>query len=267
MAELDEEPPHHVDRSDHTGPDAAHATRRAEGEAALPTKQVSAKAARRLNFAKDAIAATKRVLHFGAGNQIEAIAATKMNSTFRLHAMREPSYWTLAPEVRQLAEENPEATAAAKADLVHGGNCGEHADLAFEYLRRSAPGEQILYAGSEIDHAFVLLGDHRREKANEVAVADPWPTRATACLWEDHFCFGTAITVYQEMKADGRSLKSAIAAGLRLSEEGKRVAESAESQEETDRAVQNWKENHFWRQPNSAAEGHMFQYSPSEASR
>lgn len=258
MAELDEEQPHHVDRSAEVAP----ATRRADGEAELPTKQVSAKAARRLNFAKDAIAATKRVLHFGAGNQIEAIAATKMNSKFRLHAMREPSYWTLAPEVRQLAAENPEATTAAKADLVNGGNCGEHAYIAYDYLRRHAAGERILYAGSEIDHAFVLLGDHRLENASEVAVADPWPTQATACLWEDHFCFDTAITIYQEMKADGKSLKNAIAAGLRLSESGKRMAESSASQEQTDEAVENWQENHFWRQPNSAADGRMFQYTP-----
>ena len=48
---------------------------------------------------------TKKVISFGAGNQVEAIAASKMNSKFRMDAMREPSYWELAPEVRKIAKD------------------------------------------------------------------------------------------------------------------------------------------------------------------
>ncbi|HPH65828.1 MAG TPA: hypothetical protein PLF40_08795 [Kofleriaceae bacterium] len=230
-------------------------------EPELPKKQVSGKALGRLAKARDAIAATKRVLNFGAGNQMEAIGATKMNSNFRLKAMREPSYWTLAPDVQQLAQENPEALVAAQADLVHGGNCGEHAYIAYDYLRRHAKGEHIAYVYSTIDHCFVHIGDKDRESAAEVAVSDPWPTQATACLWEDHFCFTTDVQIDASMKADGKSLKGAIAHGLRLSEEGKAAAAAKATDAETHEALLNRKENHFWQQPDTADEGKKFHYT------
>lgn len=96
--------------------------KKAKPEEKLPGKTVTTKAMQRLGAAKDAIAVTKKVLNFGAGNQIEALKTTKMNSKFRMDAMREPSYWELAPELVKMARENPEALVAAKAELVHGGN-------------------------------------------------------------------------------------------------------------------------------------------------
>jgi hypothetical protein len=208
-------------------------------EPELPQKHASAKALTRLGHAKAAIAATKKVLHFGAGNQMEAIAATQMNSNFRLNAMREQSYWTLAPELYQLASENPEAYTAAQADLVHGGNCGEHA---------------------YIDHCFVHLGDKDKEAASDVAVSDPWPTQATACLWEDHFCYATTVEVSHSMQADGKSVKGAIAAGLRLTEAGKKAAAGKATEAETQDALAKRKENHFWGQPDTVDEGKKFNY-------
>ncbi|MBP9087669.1 MAG: hypothetical protein KBG15_16220 [Kofleriaceae bacterium] len=227
----------------------------------LPQKQVSPKALTRLGHARAAIAVTKKVLAFGAGNQTEAIAASKMNSQFRLLAMRTPSYWTLAPELFSIAQNNPEALTAAQADLVQGGNCGEHSWIAYDYLRTHAKGDHIARVASDIDHAFVLIGDKDKEPASDVAVADPWPTHATACLWEDHFCFETKMEVTSAMQADGKSLKGAIAAGLRLSEAGKAAAEQSATPEETRQAVLNFEANHFWDQPDSAAEGKKFDYT------
>ncbi len=229
-------------------------------EPELPKKHASAKALTRLAHAKAAIVATKKVLHFGAGNQMEAIAATQMNSNFRLNAMREQSYWTLAPELYQLASENPEAYTAAQADLVHGGNCGEHAYIAYDYLRRHAKGDHIAYIYSTIDHCFVHLGDKDKEAASDVAVSDPWPTQATACLWEDHFCYATTVEVHHSMQADGKSVKGAIAAGLRLTEAGKKAAAGKATEAETQDALAKRKENHFWGQADTVDEGKKFNY-------
>jgi len=227
----------------------------------LPSKTVTAKAMQRLGIAKEAIAVTKKVLNFGAGNQVEAIKATKMNSKFRMDAMREPSYWELAPELIAMAQANPEALVAAKAELVHGGNCGEHGWIAFDYVRQHATGDFIERVTSDIDHGFALIGDRAKEPHADVAVADPWPTRATACLWEDHFCYTTGITSRKAMEADGKSLKGAIGAGLKLSAIGKAEAEKSASEPETKDAVEHWRDNHFWNQADSAAAGKKFQYS------
>lgn len=234
-------------------------TRQPSTEQDLPQKQVSAKAMTRLGHAKNAIDVTKSVLSFGAGNQTEAIAASQMNSNFRLKAMRNSSYWILAPEIMHIARANPEALVAAKADLVHGGNCGEHAYIAYDYLRANS-GDHIAYAASEIDHAFVLIGDRDKEPASDMAVADPWPTKATACLWEDHFCVNTKVNIRMSMEADGKSLKGAIAAGLRLSAAGKAAAEQKSSPEDTEKAVGDWKANHFWNQPDTVDAGKKFEY-------
>lgn len=227
----------------------------------LPEKVVTAKAKARLGVAKEAIAATKKVLSFGAGNQVEAIAATKMNSKFRMDAMREASYWELAPELHAMAGQNPEALVAAKAALVHGGNCGEHGWIAFDYIRQHCAGDFIERVTSDIDHGFALIGDRSKEAHSEVAVADPWPTRATACLWEDHFCYTTGITTRKAMEADGQSLKGAIGAGLKLSALGKAAAEKSATQKETDDAVANASASHFWNQPDTAADGKKYNYT------
>ncbi len=232
----------------------------ARAEQALEKKKVSGKALGRLGIARAAIDCTKAVISFGAGNQVEALAASRMNSKFRMDAMREPSYWTLAPELNKMARENPEALVAAKADLVHGGNCGEHGWIAFDYIRQHASGDVIERVTSDIDHGFALIGDRDTEAGSEIVVADPWPTQATACLWEDHFCYATGITSRKKMEADGTSVKGAIAAGLRLSDEGKKAAEQAASQQQTDDAVAHWQDNHFWNQPDSAAEGKKYEY-------
>lgn len=230
-------------------------------EEELEKKKVSPKALQRLAVAKEAIEVTKKVISFGAGNQVEAIAASKMNSKFRMDAMREPSYWELAPEVRKIAQANPEALVAAKADLVHGGNCGEHGWIAFDYIRQHCAGDTIERVTSDIDHGFALIGDRDKETGADIVAADPWPTQATACLWEDHFCYTTGITSRKKMEADGDSLKGAIAAGLKLSEAGKKAAAKVATQEETDDAVANWQANHFWDQPDTAAKNKKYDYT------
>jgi hypothetical protein len=241
-----------------------------------PEKKVSARAMSRLNVARDAIAATKRVMNFGAGNQMEALKDSRMNSYFRLRVMRDPSCWEMAPDVVPIARQNPEALFAAKADLAHGGNCGEHAWVALHYLREHAAGEHLAVSAKEgLDHAFVLIGDMKKDTDAEIAVSDPWPTRATACLWEDHFAHTadrSQIESIRALVADGKNQKAAIAAGLRLSDKGKKYVEKALTEGQTQKAIKDEKVGaeggemagglHVWTHPDAAAD--KFEYVSEE---
>ncbi len=210
------------------------------GDDKLAKKKVGEKAFGRLGQAQQAIEATKKVLNYGAGNQHEAMQISKMNSYFRQQVMRDAECWELAPEVKDIAEANFEATLAAKADLAHGGNCGEHAWIAYHHLRANAGGQHIqVTVKSGLDHMFVLVGD-LKDADNELAVADAWTTRPTACLWEDHFAYEadrSKVEDWGSMVADGKNVKNTIAAGLRLSAKGKKYIAKALTQKQADKAI------------------------------
>ncbi len=205
-----------------------------------PRKAVSGKAMARLRKAKDAITHAKSVFSFGAGNQLEAIDATNFNSSYRLMAMRDLRYWDIDWTVRALASANPTALTAAMAEIAHGGNCGEHAAVGFDYLRTHAPGEKLTKASVKgLDHAFVLMGDLDKETDADLVVCDPWPTAATACTWEDHFAQGYKGTTradiqrHDEATADGKNVKEVIKRGLKLNAAGQQLVKMALSEEET----------------------------------
>lgn len=229
-----------------------------------PEKTVSAKAGNRLNLAADAIAATKRAIAH-QGNQTPSLSATNMNSKYRLMAMRDPRAWEYTPEARALASKNTEADVAAKADLAHGGNCGEHSWVAYHYLREHAAGEIInRVAPGWIDHAFVILGDLKKDTDAELVVSDPWVNKPIACLWEDNtFNQGPRSDLNaRTMVADGNSYKSAIAAGLRLSAYGQQLIQRKDTDEETQKKVGDWKANHFWNHDDTRSD--QFHYKPEQ---
>ncbi|MEQ8972635.1 MAG: hypothetical protein RIE73_19840 [Coleofasciculus sp. C1-SOL-03] len=179
--------------------------------------------------------------------------------------MRDPSCWQLTEEVKPIAAENPEALTAALADRLHGGNCGEHAQVAFDYLRVKAVGETInMSAKQGLDHAFVLIGDLPTESDPDIVVADPWPTQATATTWEDHFAYTSdrqQINVHNSMVADGQNVKAVIAAGLTLTEKGKQMAQRTLSDEETEQAIQQGLDDDWiWEHEDAAATGHDYEY-------
>jgi len=232
-------------------------------------KAVSGKASARLKFAKDAIAHTKSVMKFGAGNQKEAIRMSKMNSNYRLACMRDPDAWEYDRSIIKLANANRDALTAAKADLAHGGNCGEHAAVAFDYLRVHALGQRITKASKQgLDHAFVLIGDLDSDTDAELVNSDPWPTVATATLWEDHFAFTsdrTKINRSSVATGDGEKIKEVIARGLRLSAKGKAMVEWASTEEETEKTIEEAKDKHWlWDHPDAAARGKDFDYYVEE---
>jgi hypothetical protein len=221
---------------------------------------VSGKAMHRLGVAADAINATKKAIPH-QGNQVPALKATKMNSYHRLRVMRDERAWEYTtPESQTLAWQNPEADFAAKADLAHGGNCGEHAFLAYHYLRLHAKGEKIAVSSSgDLDHQFAVVGDQAKESPSEMVVSDPWVMKPTACLWEDHFAYGPDLNIdYGGEKADGKSFKAAIASGLKLSARGHAYLKKAETEEKTKQMIE--ADDHVWSNEDAAAEGKKFDY-------
>jgi len=240
---------------------------RKPGTPDLPDKEVSPKGYSRLQVSAKAIEATKVAIQ-NQGNQIPALKRTNMNSKYRLDAMRDPRAWEYTTrESAQLARENPEAAYAAKANLAHGGNCGEHAWVAYHYLRLHAGGENIqLSQKSGLDHGFVIVGDLKSDKDNELAVSDPWPNSPMACLWEDHFAHTadrTKIINHQSMVADGKSFQAAIQAGLKLSSYGEQLIKMSDSEEETKKQTDDSTANHFWNHDKTTKTGHEFDYKPA----
>tara|TARA_Y100001968_G_scaffold110304_1_gene99863 strand:+ start:4412 stop:5857 length:1446 start_codon:yes stop_codon:yes gene_type:complete len=207
----------------------------------LPKKQVSAQAMTRIGQARKAIDHTKQVLKHGAGNQKEALEATRFNSYFRMAAMRDHEAWHIDPGVRALARKYPEALVAAKADLAQGGNCGEHAMVAFDYLRQIAGSDEVNRVSVKgLDHAFVLIGSIKKDDDGEIGACDPWPTRPTACLWEDHFAHAakSEINVANSVSGDDADVKAAIASGLSLSAKGQMYVKHAYDEQKTREAIE-----------------------------
>jgi hypothetical protein len=212
-----------------------------------PEKTVSPKAMARLGHARKAISHTKGVLKHGGGNQKEALKATNFNSAFRVSAMRDDDCWVIDPAVQPWANRYPEAMTAAKADLAAGGNCGEHAAVAYDFLRMNASGETVNRVGHTMDHAFVLIGNLGKDDKTEIVACDPWPTAPTACTWEDHFAFTTdptELATNNTVKGDDRDVKAIILAGLKLSAKGEAYVKHAYNAEETDKAIEDGLKNH-----------------------
>lgn len=233
-----------------------------------PSRTVSPTAMARLERARAGIEYTKSVFIYGAGNQAEAIRATNKNTTFRHEVVRDPhdQYWDIADAVKPLIAADYPAFMAAKADIASGGTCWEHALVAYDWLRREAPGETITVVVRDgIDHAFVIIGDLDGDADDELVVCDPWPTEATATLWEDHFTFAADRSRVQRRYsrvADGEAgTKEAIKAGISLNAAGLEMVNRIASDEETEKFIAEEKGGYVWDHPNTAAEGREYDYT------
>lgn len=231
-----------------------------------PKKEVSATAMRRLGAAKAGINVTKQALPHGAGNQLEALQATNFNSYFRMAAMRDSECWQITSAARQLAAKYPDALVRAKAEMAGGGNCGEHAMVAFDYLRTTAGDTVNRAAKAGLDHAFVVIGDTHNDTDKDLVVCDPWPTAPTACLWEDHFAYTrdrTKLEVSNTVTGDDQEVVSAIRAGLTLSQKGTQMIEYAFDEERTKAEIEKGREGDkpwIWSHADAAGEGKHYDY-------
>jgi len=207
-------------------------------------KVVTGAAMARLGHAEDSIKYTKSILKFGAGNQIEALQDSNFNSNFRLHVARKKKYWSLTAEAKKIADADQAAYRAARAEMAQGGNCGEHANLAYQYLRHKAVGEEIARGNvSGFDHAFTFVGPSGGDKdMSQTAVSDPWPTAPKAVLWEDHFAMPVMekpsdLQTHGNMVADGGNPKDLIKKGLTLSPLGQQIIAQKKTDTETKDAI------------------------------
>jgi outer membrane protein OmpA-like peptidoglycan-associated protein len=230
-------------------------------------KTTSSNAMKRLGWAQNAIKHTKEVFEYGAGNQKDALESTMFNSYFRVKVVRDEKYWNLTSKVKPVAYSNWEAYTAAKVEIAKGGNCGEHAQVAFDYLRLNAIGETINMADKKgLDHAFVILGNVPSENDNQLAVADPWPTAPTATLWEDHFAYTadrSKLNLQNTTVADGKNLKAFILSGLTITDEGKKMLEKTKSAEETEKQIASGLGGWIWSHESAAESGKEFNYISS----
>lgn len=226
-------------------------------------RKVSAKVHKRLAIAHEVINDVKKVNAY-AGNQREGLKLSKGNSAYRGSLLRDDvdsPNWTWSNDAaKELADNYPEAFHAAKAEVMGavtapgvknpgaGGTCWDQATIAYYFLRIKAVGEPIAVVSSPIDHAFTHIGDHTKENHGEVAVCDAWPTSATACPWDEHFChapLGSSGDVSKglHMIADGggkagngvTDVKEAIKASLSLSPEARRFVQTTLTDAEVDR--------------------------------
>ncbi len=238
-----------------------------------PEKNVSGKAMSRLAKAKEAIEHTKSVFSFGAANQTKALKATNMNTAYRLQVQRDDKYWELTPKAEKLAKSDWLAYSAAKAYVTKGGNCDEHARVTYDYLDAQGSGETINYTTSKLmKHAFVIMGDMSTETHQDLVVPDAWPTSPSAVVWEDHMAYSAGMSnselvkVHQTEKADGKSKRNAIAAGLKLKPEGLALLSKTDSDAETDKRIKDgtggwiWDHEHSYDEDVDAGTSQQFEY-------
>jgi hypothetical protein len=200
------------------------------------TREVSGKAMGRLMAAQMGIEHTKEILAYGGGNQREALEETNFNSYYRMNAMRTPEFWSATPEAAALAQANPQAATAAKARHAQGGNCGEHAMVAYDYLRQNLGGDKVSQVDVEgLDHAFVMIGDMENDAETDLVICDPWPTRPVACLWVDHFAYTddkSKVNTRATALDDTADYAQQIYDGLSFSEEGQRYIQQEMTEEQ-----------------------------------
>ena len=112
----------------------------------------------------------------------------------------------------------------------------------------------------------MLIGNLDGDADNQIAVADAWPTRPTAVLWEDHFAFCERKLVLRHnvAVADGKSAKNAIKAGIKLNAKGKAALTEKLSPKDTEQLIKDGRKGDhpwIWNHPNTAEAGHDFNYT------
>lgn len=252
--------------------------REASQEQMPERKEVSGRGMARLMAAQMGIEHTKEVLAYGGGNQKEALEETNFNSYYRMDAMRKNEFWSGTPEAIELAKKHPQALTAAKARHAQGGNCGEHAMVAFDYLRQNLGGDKVSQVDVEgLDHAFVMIGDMDKDNASDLVICDPWPTAPVACLWEDHFAYtsdNSKINKRATVINDTEDYASQIYAGLTFSEEGQKYIQQSMTDEQVqeqfdkdDKRAEDGESRWIWEHSDAHASDAQYAYRMAEGTK
>jgi hypothetical protein len=122
-----------------------------------------------LKTSQDILAAVKKALPHGSGNQDWDIVRTDGESFARVETLRGQSGFA-APEPEQITK-------------YGAGNCDENCELAFREAGAKIKDHPVLmvHASGGEDHTYVLIGDPRDPRYGKGAVIlDPWPSVNTA---------------------------------------------------------------------------------------
>ena len=148
-------------------------------------REVSPKVAARLRLASQALRFVRKGIPY-SGNQQEALVKTKGNSHYRMQLARSTTVAGRVPDMRGMAAKDPLAARGAVIACTGGGNCGENATLALQFLKGVGANQTFTKAGVEgVDHAFVLIGDLKNDPFHEIVVVDAWVTHPQPLLYSD----------------------------------------------------------------------------------
>jgi hypothetical protein len=143
---------------------------------------------------------------WGAGNQSKPNENTDGDIRLRTWAIRDPAspffryngWQTADPDVERNPEvRNVKACARQREAvfLAKGGNCQEHGDTTFDYVRSLPFTRNYQYihrlTGDGGHHEYTVIGDRphqNKEIMKRYIVVDPWVTSPQVCLFE-HSCW------------------------------------------------------------------------------
>jgi RHS repeat-associated protein len=130
-------------------------------EARRSTKKVSDNTYKSLKQAHITNLMVKRLIPKGSGNQVPDIMRAEENL------------------MSLVVEMQGKYNSGGNVDVIleyGAGNCGEHADIAFNLLASAETKEPVFrVAASGFDHGFVVIGDKRELSEDKLVVVDPWP--------------------------------------------------------------------------------------------
>ncbi len=194
----------------------------------LPEKQreVSPKVAERLRLASQALRFVRKGIPF-SGNQQVALQKTQGNSHYRMQLTRSTSLGARVPGMAGLASKDRLAAQSATIACTGGGNCGENATLALHFLKGLGSAQTFTKAGVQgVDHAFVLIGDIKKDPFHEIVVVDAWVTNPQPLLYSDFVfkkersqirTFEVALPSTKAKAQETRQARRAMTRGLRKS--------------------------------------------------
>lgn len=146
----------------------------------IPIVKVDEKTFELLAIADEINKKVRKDLPLGAGNQKDDVIDSQGLSTLRTHVMRQFLNKKGSIISRQRFLDSAKSACA--------GNCGEHAELAYQHLIASYGDQfhiQMVKARNQ-DHVFVTLEEKNNTLSKNIVVIDPWSIDGGAHLLVDH---------------------------------------------------------------------------------
>jgi hypothetical protein len=179
--------------------------------------KVSPLVARRIEAASGVIARVRELLPYRSGNNLCDVVRTEGESVSRQYGSRAAAKAIEKYQTGEFDDLDDIALEDALGRIFEAGNCEQQASVAFVELVLAGSNEMINYCETDAEpsHAFVVIGDMKRESAETLVVADSWPAEAAPCLWTHHFAFDSDLEPAASMVSDGTDLRQRVSADNR----------------------------------------------------